>query len=61
MLVRSRIVAVLENRKPCVFKEMEIWQKTEGAEEAGKQSRWLMFTSRPTYYLYKASEVAKEQ
>jgi len=35
MLVRCKVVGVLENRKPRVIKEMDIPQKTKREEEAG--------------------------
>jgi len=49
MLVRCRVVGVLDNRKPCVIKEMDIRQKTKREGEAGTRLRWLIFTSRPIY------------
>jgi len=48
-LARCRFVGVLDDRKPCVIKEMDIRQKTEREQEAGTRLCWLIFTSRPIY------------
>ena len=60
MSVRCRVVGVLENRKPCIIKEMDIRPKTKREEEAGTRLWWLICTSRPTYYPYESSKVEKK-